>query len=165
MAREIKDGKRHGPVKASKGPGVEQDGRREPSFIPVFSHKTCNTMTDEQIRTLKEKAAQATTLASKFGAFSKWAYPDVLLIKALIAWGLGGTESSSIATLSAAAAAADEHSMYFVSALSHLYAAVLMHKASAMKEAVDKELRLAVQGGRSPNFASRMAHQYLDTAD
>ena len=97
MAREIEDGKHHGPMSSN----VEQEGRREPSFIPIFGHKTCNTMTEEQIGKLKERAAQTMTFASKFGAFAKWACPDVLLMKALLAWGLGASESSSIATLSA----------------------------------------------------------------
>ena len=55
--------------------------------------------------------------------------------------------------------------MFFFVGLAHVYGAVLAQKAGLGEEAVEAELRQAVQESVSPNYASKVANTYLGLKD
>ena len=138
-------------------------GSRAPSFaaIPVAEGER---MSPDQVSQLKLKSSAALQLASKFSNLCPWAGCYITLIRAMIAYGLGGSPETAISALAAAAVSAAKDGVIFCKDLAHLYCGIMMHKAGRDRAVVDAELLLATQG-ECPNFASNRAHELLGTKD
>ena len=87
------------------------------------------------------------------------------LVRGLLGYGLGGSAASASDLMINAATVAEEQDMNFVAALAHLYAGVLLHKAGAGRDAVEKELKLVINKEWSPCYASWLAHSFLGTEE
>ena len=85
----------------------------------------------------------------------------MLISRALIRWGLGGSTEAEIDSLKEAAAIAATHSVCLVASLAHLYAAVLCAKGAGRERESKEQLELAVKAHPMRNYASLTALRLL----
>ena len=110
-----------GKVAAGKGKKTEKaDGAIGPTGQRRLSPET--------VSKLKERAGAALLLHERFAATFAFGEPRVLITKALIDWGLGGSAAASANTLLKAVESGKRHGMVFDQMLAHLYVAMMYAK-------------------------------------